>query len=198
LLLAGLLGFALDAGAWERGAVQRFATLPPGALNPEGITVEPNSGDVYATGFNPTGAGAGQIYVFGENGQYKRTLTVSNSSSALLGLDFHPDTHALLVLDIGAGNMLDVDPHTGAGTVVTSIGPGAGLNALTFDHNGNVYILHLRLILGRDLQNRAERRARDDLDAGCAAHDVGLPTVRRERPAVQPHRKRALCREHRQ
>jgi WD40 repeat protein len=140
LLLAGLLGLALNAAAWDRGAVQRFATLPPGALNPEGITVEPNSGDVYATGFNPTGAGAGQIYVFGENGQYKRTLTVTNSSSALLGLDFHPDTHALLVLDIGAGNMLDVDPHTGAGTVVTSIGPGAGLNALTFDHAGNVYL----------------------------------------------------------
>jgi hypothetical protein len=36
--------------------------------------------------------------------------------------------------------MLDVDPHTGAGTVVTSIGPGAGLNALTFDHAGNVYL----------------------------------------------------------
>ena len=140
LAIAALLLLPLEAGAWDRGAVQRFATLPPGALNPEGITVDPANGDVYATGFNPTGAGAGQIYVFGDNGQYKRTLTVAPSSSALLGLDFHPDTHALLVLDIGAGNLLDVDPHTGVATPIMSVGPGAGLNALTFDHDGNIYV----------------------------------------------------------
>jgi WD40 repeat protein len=140
VLFAGLLAIALDAAAWDRGAVQRFATLPPGALNPEGITVERHSGDVYVTGFNPTGAGAGQIYVFGDNGQYKRTITVAPSSSALLGLAFHPNTHALLVLDIGAGNLLDVDPHTGAATAIMSAGPGAGLNALTFDHDGNIYV----------------------------------------------------------
>jgi WD40 repeat protein len=139
LLIAGLL-LSADALAWDRGAVQRFATLPPDALNPEGIAVQRHSGDVYVTGFNPTGAGAGQIYVFDDNGQYKRTLTVSGSSSALLGLDFHPDTHALLVVDIGAGNVLDVDPHTGASSPFMSAGPAAGLNALTFDRAGNVYV----------------------------------------------------------
>lgn len=139
LLFACLISFS--AAAWDRGAVQRFATLPPGALNPEGIAVERHSGDVYVTGFNPTGAGAGQIYVFGDNGQYERTITVSApATSALLGLAFHPDTHALLVLDLGAGNVLDVDPHTGAATAIMSAGPGAGLNALTFDHDGNIYV----------------------------------------------------------
>jgi WD40 repeat protein len=138
-LLACFL-FSLDAAAWDRGRVERFATLPPDALHPEGIAVQRHSGDVYVTGFNPTGAGAGQIYVFDDNGQYKRTLTVSGSSSALLGLDFHPDTHALLVIDIGAGNVLDVDPHTGASSPFMSAGPGAGLNALTFDRAGNVYV----------------------------------------------------------
>jgi len=140
LAVLSLLLFAAPAAAWDRGAVQRFATFPPGALNPEGIAVDRSTGDFYATGFNPTGAGAGQIYVFGSNGQFKRTLTVSGSSSALLGLDFHPTTHALLVIDIGAGNVLDVNPNNGASSVFMAVGPNAGLNALTFDKAGNVYV----------------------------------------------------------
>lgn len=138
-LFVGLV-VSFSAVAWDRGAVQRFATLPPGALNPEGIAVDPANGDVYVTGFNPTGAGQGQIYVFGSNGQGKGVLTVSGSSSALLGIAFHPDTHALLVADIGAGNVLDVDPNTGTSTLFAPIGPAAGLNALTFDRAGNVYV----------------------------------------------------------
>src|SRR4051812_8861285 len=139
-LFAGLILLVNAASAWDRSAVQRFATLPPGALNPEGITIEPHSGDVYVTGFNPVGTPPGKIYVFADNGQYKRTITVTGSSSALLGIDFHPDTHALLVADLGAGNLLDVDPHTGAATPIMSAGSGAGLNALTFDHAGNIYV----------------------------------------------------------
>lgn len=130
----------LEAAAWERGAVQRFATLPPGALNPEGITVERHTGDVYVTGFNPTGAGKAQIHVFNDNGHLKRVLDVSGTSSALLGIAFHPATHDLLVVDIGAGNVVNINPHTGAGTVFTAVGPSAGLNALAFDRAGNVYV----------------------------------------------------------
>ena len=139
-LLASLFLVAFDAAAWDRGKVERFATLPAGALNPEGIAVEPRSGDVYVTGFNPTGAGKGQIYVFDDDGRFKHTITVTGSSSALLGLDFHPTTHALLVLDIGAGNLLDVDARTGVATTIMSAGPAAGLNALTFDRAGNIYV----------------------------------------------------------
>jgi DNA-binding beta-propeller fold protein YncE len=139
-LFAALLVVSAAASAWERGAVQRFATLPEGALNPEGIAIEPHSGDVYVTGFNPQGTPPGKIYVFDDNGRFKRTITVTSSSSALLGIDFHPDTHALLVADLGAGNLLDVDPHTGAATPIMSVGPAAGLNALTFDREGNIYV----------------------------------------------------------
>src|SRR4051812_4183550 len=99
-VISCLFFVSMHAAAWDRGKVERFATLPAGALNPEGITVERHSGDVYVTGFNPTGAGPGQIYVFDDGGRYKRTITVIGSSSALLGIDFHPDTHALLVVDI--------------------------------------------------------------------------------------------------
>jgi sugar lactone lactonase YvrE len=130
----------LDAAAWDRGAVERFATLPPGALNPEGITVDRRNGDVYVTGFNPTGAGKAQIYVFDDRGTLKRVLDVTNSSSALLGIAFHPRTGDLLVADLGAGNVVEVNPHTGAGRVFTSIGANAGLNAIAFDAAGNVYV----------------------------------------------------------
>jgi len=139
-LLASLLLVAFDAAAWDRGKVERFATLPVGALNPEGIAVEPRSGDVYVTGFNPAGTGPAQIYVFDDDGRFKRTITVSPSSSALLGLDFHPTTHRLLVIDFGAGNVLDVNPLTGAASVFMPATAGDGLNALTFDHAGNVYV----------------------------------------------------------
>lgn len=140
VLFACLALLPIDAAAWERGVVERFATLPPGALNPEGITVDPRNGEVYVTGFNPTGAGKGQIYVFSDRGALRRVLDVTNSSSALLGLAFHPDTHDLLVLDLGAGNVLEVNPHTGAARVFSAIGASAGLNALTFDRAGNVYV----------------------------------------------------------
>jgi hypothetical protein len=139
-LFAGLLAMSLDAGAWDRGDVERFATLPANALNPEGIAIDPRNGDVYATGFDPTNSHPAEIYVFDSRGNFKDRLHVSGSSSALLGLDFHPDTHALLVIDFGAGNVLDVDPHTGASSVFMPATSGDGLNALTFDHAGNVYV----------------------------------------------------------
>jgi SMP-30/Gluconolactonase/LRE-like region len=139
-LLCCLALNAPDAGAWNRGAVQHFATLPKGAANPEGITVGPG-GEVYATGFAPTApSGPGKVYVFDEEGRLSRVLEVAGSSPALLGLAFHPQTGALLVLDFGAGNVLDVDPYSGASSVFSAIGSGTGLNALAFDHAGNVYV----------------------------------------------------------
>jgi hypothetical protein len=59
-LVACLLLVPLHAIAWDRGHVERFATLPAGAANPEGIAVD-RHGDVYVTGFNPTGAGVGKV-----------------------------------------------------------------------------------------------------------------------------------------
>ena len=138
LLVAGLL-LSPEAPAWDRGSVERFATLPAGAPNPEGITVD-RHGDVYVTGFDPTGKTApGKVFVFDDDGGLKRILNVAGSSSALLGLAFHPMTQELLVIDFGAGNVLRVNPHSGAASVFSPI-PGGGLNALTFDRLGNVYI----------------------------------------------------------
>jgi sugar lactone lactonase YvrE len=130
---------ANPAAAWDRGSVERFATLPAGAPNPEGIAVD-RHGNVYVTGFDPTGATApGKLFVFDDGGHLVRELNVAGASSALLGLAFHPMTHELLVIDFGAGNVLRVNPYSGAASVFSPI-PGGGLNALTFDRHGNVYI----------------------------------------------------------
>jgi hypothetical protein len=139
-LIACFALLPIDAAAWDRGAVQRFATLPAGAPNPEGITVDQH-GDVYVTGFGPTSpAGPGKVFVFDDNGRLKRVLHVAGSSNALLGIAFHPLTHELLVIDFGAAQVLRVDPHSGAASVFTKPVGAAGLNALAFDHAGNVYI----------------------------------------------------------
>jgi sugar lactone lactonase YvrE len=144
-LVACLALVPLDAAAWDRGRVERFASLPEGSPNPEGITTDHN-GDVYVSGFAPTAlSGPGKLFVFDEDGDLLRALNVTASSPALLGLAFHPTNRLpngrrqLLVIDFGAGNVLSVDPITGAATVFAEI-KGGGLNALTFDAKGNVYI----------------------------------------------------------
>jgi len=139
LTLACLLFVSLHAAAWDRGAVERFATLPAGNANPEGITVDKH-GDVYVTTFAVSAAsGPGRVFVFDDRGSLKRQLDVAGSSNLLLGIAFHPQNNQLLVLDFGAGNVLSVNPNTGASTVFSAI-PGGGLNALAFDAAGNVYI----------------------------------------------------------
>jgi hypothetical protein len=82
------------------------------------------------------------VFVFSREGQLKRVLHVANSSNALLGLGFTAQDE-LLVIDFGASQVLRVNPHSGAATVFMTVPPpaaGHGLNALTFDRRGNVYV----------------------------------------------------------
>ena len=140
LLCAGLTVFLCQsnsAAAFDRNIAQLFAVLPDGGTLPEGLAVAPN-GDVYVATFD----GSKKIFVFNDNGRLLRTLTVSASSGGLLGLGFHPHTGAFLVIDFGAGKVLQVDPQAGgASDFITLANPkGTGLNALTFDSVGNVYV----------------------------------------------------------
>jgi sugar lactone lactonase YvrE len=151
-LLAVLIAVALlplSAAAWIRSPATTFATLPAGATPPEGITADA-AGNIYVTtfGFPATGptSTSGQLIVFDHSGRTIRQVAISGASPHLLGLAFNPTTSDLLVLDFGAGKVLKVDPHTGTSVVFSDIAgqsaqsAGAGLNALTFDSGGNVYI----------------------------------------------------------
>ena len=141
LILTCLLLCPLNAAAWERGDVETFATLPAGNANPEGITAD-RHGNVYATTFAPTAPAGqlGRLFVFSPHGQFLRQVSIAGSSSALLGLGFHPQTGALLVIDFGHANVLKVNPANGNSSVFATVTGPAGLNALTFDQQGNVYI----------------------------------------------------------
>jgi sugar lactone lactonase YvrE len=141
LLLAFTFLLSCQAAAWDRGKVERFATLPAGAANPEGIAVD-NHGFVYVGTFAVTGAPPGRMFVFDRDGDLRRELNPTGSSNLLLGVDINPVTDDLLVVDFGNKTVLRVDRHSGAATVFTTIpgGAAAGPNAIAFDRAGNVYI----------------------------------------------------------
>lgn len=134
---------ALGASPSNRAAAQIFAILPDGSTGPEGLTVGAD-GNVYVTtfGFNQNGAvsGNGQLFVFSPAGNLLRQVAIVPSTSHLLGLAFHPMTGTLLVIDFGAGQVLSVNPITGESSVFMTVSGISGLNALTFDAAGNVYV----------------------------------------------------------
>jgi sugar lactone lactonase YvrE len=142
-LMIGALA-AAPANAWKRGNVQVLAVVPDNHV--EGLTVGPD-GNIYVStfGFNTKTEppGPAQLFVFSPNGKLLNNgpVQIANSTAHTLGLGFSPVApHNLLVLDFGAGTVLKVDPKTGASSVFSGPIPGSGLNALTFDNAGNVYV----------------------------------------------------------
>ncbi len=146
-LCLGLLLLPLEAQAWDRGPVTTFAVLPAGAAGPEGLEVDA-AGNAYVTTFDVAGTGpaTGRLYVFNAHGQLVRQVSVAGSTPDLLGLRFQPTTGALLVVDFGGARVLEVDPRTGASAVFMTLPAalphpgGSGLNDITFDRAGNVYV----------------------------------------------------------
>jgi sugar lactone lactonase YvrE len=145
LALLGLLAplsAPITLHAWERGKVERFATLPAGEAHPEGICVD-REGNVYVVtvAANKPDTSGGTLIVFDRNGKHLRTVTIADSTPWLLDLRFHPGTGQLLVIDYKAAKVLSVDPATGDSSVfMTVTGKDAGLDGLTLDAAGNVYI----------------------------------------------------------
>jgi sugar lactone lactonase YvrE len=140
------IAISTPAAAWDRGSVQNFP-VPSGQPMVEGLAVD-KQGNVYTPTFNPTGSPPARLFTFGPNGNVTNNVPIQIqndiTSSAMLGLAFRPGTDALLVIDFGKGQVLSVDPGSGKGVICITLPSGSqagsGLNALTFDPNGNVYI----------------------------------------------------------
>jgi len=142
LTLLVLLATPIAAQAWERGKVERFATLPAGEAHPEGICVD-GEGNVYVVTveINKAQTSKGTLLVFDAKGKHLRTVSVAGSTPWLLDLRFHPHTGQLLVVDYKGAKVLRVDPKTGDSSVfMTVTGKDPGLDGLTFDKAGNVYV----------------------------------------------------------
>jgi len=142
LALLAALASPITTHAWERGKVERFATLPPGEAHPEGITVD-RDGNVYVVtvAAEKPETSPGTLLVFDANGKHLRTVRIAGSSRMLLDLHFHPQTGQLLVIDYGAAKVLTVDHNTGASSVfMTVTGNHPGLDGMTFDAAGNLYV----------------------------------------------------------
>ena len=144
LLLVILVVAPAGGSAWDRGRATRFSTLPDGSAAPEGIEIAPD-GDVYVTIFG-SATGAGELLVFDRHGRFERRVLVPEASPTLLGLAFRPGSDTLLVVDFGSARVLAVDPGTGSSTPFLTLPAtlphpgGAGLNDVTFDRAGNVYV----------------------------------------------------------
>jgi hypothetical protein len=148
------------AGAWDRGKVKNFATVP--AFSPsggacpngasscvsgiEGLCIGPD-GTVYTPsfGFNSDGAltGNSELFVFRPNGSLVKHFPIPGSSPHLIGCAFQKSTGTVLIADLAQGVVWQVTPATGSTTLfmtAPNVTTTPGLNALTFDTSGNVYV----------------------------------------------------------
>jgi len=138
--------------AWSRTCAKRVITLPPGKVSPESITTN-GRGRLWASLYNPTGTGAGEIVTFKTTKLSAKIITLSSPdagsptpSKGVAGIHYRKSVGDLLLVDNVQSRVYSVNPSTGVSTLFTTIPlvkTSAGItfpNDLTEDRNGNVYI----------------------------------------------------------
>lgn len=137
--IALMLVFAVPAQA-DPGGVRRFATLPDGPGNPEGIAADA-AGNIYVATFEFPPA-PNRIYVYGSNGRLKATKNISYSPLGMM-----VSGGALWVADFGNGDAVKYTlPLTAASAEAARIdvcggaGAGCALNAFAVDASGDLYV----------------------------------------------------------
>jgi sugar lactone lactonase YvrE len=140
------IAISTPAAAWDRGSVTNFL-LPSGAPRTGGLTVD-SSGNVYAATFSEGSQTPAQLFTFNPQGTVVNQVTIQNASNEALGLAFRPGTNELLVVDFAKEQVLSVNPNTGQSAVCITgpepvpngTYPVAGLNGITVDAAGNIYV----------------------------------------------------------
>jgi DNA-binding beta-propeller fold protein YncE len=163
LVFAAATAFA-DASSPTWIDAEPFATLPDGVRYPEGITVNPATGDLFVGTFDSDLAHGNKLLRIARNGRVAAQKDFGHS--ALLGLAFADGK--VYILNFGASKLQRIAASFGASTpvedvaAIPSIGAPtarsvanpdgssdtisfgssgfAGPNGMVFDHEGNLYI----------------------------------------------------------
>lgn len=142
VLMGGLLGFVAVPVQADGGGVVRFATLPPGPGNPEGIAADA-AGNIYVATFSFTTTNV--IHILGPNGRLRATIPLPGVLP--LGLAFDAAGN-LYVANFGGGSILKFTPPFSASSTPVATFPvctfdflvDCGLNAIAFDAGGDLYV----------------------------------------------------------
>ena len=137
LPLFALFAFgAAGPASADAGGVVRFATLPkPGPGFPEGIAADP-AGRIYVATFDFSQPNV--IYIFDRNGHLDDTISLP-VGVVPLGLEFHAGQ--LYVANFSGGSILRYSGTSPTGNFPVCTGaPACGLNAITFDAAGDLYV----------------------------------------------------------
>jgi DNA-binding beta-propeller fold protein YncE len=148
----------------DRDGVKHFATLPSGVRFPEGITADPDSGEVYVGTFDFTSPN--KLLRFGRHGQLLAQRDFGGAP--LLGLEFDRRHDKVYLANFGASKIQRIKARFHANTTVEDVAviPGIGApvprtegnpdgssdtitfgsnsfpapNAMVFDRQGNLYV----------------------------------------------------------
>jgi len=142
VILASALSFNVGNLHADRDGVMRFATLPEGPGNPEGIAADAN-GNIYVATFDFSTTNV--VHIFGTNGRLVTTIPLPGAVP--LGLAFDAGGN-LYVANFGGGSVIKFSPPFTSASVPTAnytvctlvLFADCGLNAMAFDSNGDLYV----------------------------------------------------------